>query len=164
MVSSPRAQCLRQSAAGKVRLGRKVLHFQQSQSNNVPFESNAFRQAVERNYRRMPIGRFSRLRDKKMIDSKTHTIRTCYFLLVIILENLAVEILFLLVHLLNTTGQVKISFGYYIWQSIMTYFTKVNNEKNCGGLSMQTFQPSRFDVLPPALPIFIRFSRFNMKF
>ena len=31
-------------------------------------------------------------------------------------------------------------------------------------LKEQTFQPSRFDVLPLALPIFIRFSRFIIKF
>ena len=31
-------------------------------------------------------------------------------------------------------------------------------------LFLQRFQPSRFDVLPPALPIFTKFSRFIIKF
>ena len=35
-------------------------------------------------------------------------------------------------------NKARISFGYHIWLSIMTYYTKVNNEKSCVELSMST--------------------------
>ena len=49
------------------------------------------------------------------------------------------------------------------WKDIAVALCPTGDKEDLVSTEWQRFQPSRFDVSPPALPIFIRFSQFIMK-